>query len=241
MALLTKNAAGMLGFSVHPAARFHAPGGGLSFCKGVIEVVKQELSEPRAALRQAIAGRDALAQGVEGLRATIERLHDERVDAGARLAEAKANEADLAEVDRREIIEGLARGDTAVLDRPARRSEVGAAEVAVEAYVDAIRQTERQLREAETSVGFAERKVAAAVGDVISAESIAGLAHSIEEAKATLAQRQAVARFLRGFAQDPRLDAALRPVEALPLSAPILDRWRRAVEALGADPEARLL
>jgi len=167
-----------------------------------------EVAGPRAALAQAIERRDAVARRIEGLRVTIERLRDERVDAEKRLDAARA--AAAGDVDEREqVVDRLiAGGAVTALERPSRAT-VDEAQTALEAHRRAIGLCEAELKEASADLELKEMSVASAAGDVL-APAFAERLGWAEGKHAELAREVAVLAFLQ---------------HALPAGAPEIKRF----------------
>jgi chromosome segregation ATPase len=193
---------------------------------------------PRTALAKAIeAARDAEAH-CAALRASVTRIEDQLYAARGQVDRAREEDEEAKSAHVRAIVAG---GDLAVLARPAR-SAVSEVERTIEACKSARQMVGAELAEVEQSVAFKAQRVRSAVGDVLAAEALDGLIADAARLRGELEAREAALSFLHPWI--PREQAA-RVERALAASNaqgphPALDPWRRAVEALMADPTAEL-
>ena len=130
-----------------------------------------------------------------------------------------------------------------MLERVNGRVSEADAEREIEACKAARDLTRGALREAETSLGFAERRVADAVGAVL-ATAAPRLIAEAEAARVAFEGKVAVLRFLRpslGDEQRRRVDfTSLFPTDFDVRDNPVLGVWKVAAERLGRDADAPL-
>jgi hypothetical protein len=195
-------------------------------------------SGARAALKDAIVARDAAVGRVEGARSAVLRIEDQIFEAKRKLVEAQeaAGEEQAARVQ--EIVAG---GSATLLERVngrAREADIEREITACRAARDLCKGT---LADAETDLGWAERKVVSAIGSLL-ASSASKLIAEEEELRASLEGKRAILRFLRstlGDDQRRRVDMTLPPGFVDDRDAAV-GPWLSAVAALQKDADAAL-
>ena len=191
---------------------------------------RAEMSGPRTALARAIGARNSIAENVEALRKTRERLEDAIADARGRIDEAKT----AAEEDRETRLQQVVAGaDAHVLTR--RDDGVSDLEREIEDLKGALQLARSKLGEEEVSLDLAGRRLENAVGDVMREEALEPLLAAAEKLKAELDVKRAALRFVRfTLAPDDPLQHRLDTLLSAPLAGErvavsdhAVEPWRR--------------
>ena len=196
------------------------------------------LSPARAALAEAIVARADAEARVEAARSAVERIEDQLFEARRRLDQVRAQAGDRASERVAALVAG---GDALVVDRDRfAEKDAGDAVTACRAARDLCKAA---LADAESSLGFKERKVADAVGAVLATVAPRLIAEA-EAARREFEAKVSVLRFLRSSLSDGhrrRLDAATAyPTNFDSGSHPVLAKWQAAAAALARDADAAL-
>lgn len=191
----------------------------------------------RAALRTAIVARDEAERRVGDARRACDRWEDEVFAARSRLNEVRAQAGERVSERVAALVAG---GDALVMDRD-RFAERDAEETvtACRAARDLVR---AELREAESALDLAERRVRDAVGAVMAGAG-EHLVKACEAAKREFAERAAILRFIRSNLSDGlrrRADEATSfPANFERCDHPALQPWKACAASLSRDPDAK--
>jgi chromosome segregation ATPase len=195
-------------------------------------------SGARAALKDAIVARDAAADRVEGAKSGLARIEDETFAAHRRLREARTA-ASEEEAERVQAI--VAGGAATLLERINGRASEADIEREIVSLKSARDLCRTALADAETDLGWKERKVVSAIGAVL-AGSASRLIAEEEQLRASLESRRAILRYLRSAlpdAQTREIDRRL-PAGFADDAHPAVLPWKAAAEELSENAEALL-
>lgn len=193
--------------------------------------------ETRAALKGAITGRNEAAARAEEARRALARIEDQYYASRSRLNEVRAAAGERVSERVAALVAG---GDAAVMDRD--RFAEQDAEAAVSACRAARDLCKGALADAENALGWAEKKVTSAVGNVM-ASAVEGLLAEAERLRRELEGKHAVLAVLRPMLPD---ELGRRVYRALPdlgvgnLGHPAVLAWRATAAALSKNADATL-